>query len=60
MRLLVVLAVILSLVGLLLLMIAFQCVASKNTKRVIRNSSARAFADPHLIVSKILISARRA
>jgi hypothetical protein len=30
------------------------------SKRVIRNSPARAFADLHLIVSKVLISARRA
>jgi hypothetical protein len=30
------------------------------SKRVIRNSPVRAFVDPHLIVSKVLISARRA
>ena len=34
--------------------------AGKQTVRVIRNSPAQAFADLHLIVSKVLISARRA
>jgi hypothetical protein len=32
----------------------------KGTRRVIRNSLAQAFADLHPIVSKVLISARRA
>jgi hypothetical protein len=32
----------------------------RNTERVIRNSPAQAFADLHLIVSKVPISARRA
>ena len=31
-----------------------------DSRRVIRNSPAQAFADLHLIVSKVLISARRA
>ena len=34
--------------------------ARADIRRVIRNSPARAFADLHLIVSKVLISARRA
>jgi hypothetical protein len=32
----------------------------RSTMRVIRNSPTRAFADLNLIVSKVLISARRA